>query len=229
MVKKRSSNHKQSSTARRLANRPENVYKVVPKRSKKRAITPPIKNQHMLTGLLRKKLHTNWLIIAVLLTGFLAAIPVFRMAQSTVHMLDKADASSATATFDQDTLQRLYLIGQEKDYPTEIGNFQSAPADLRDFIITDYKNLKTNCIVNGAFISAPRYLVANVVSDSFARIEKSCNGADTLLLKKMSGTWTVIYAGNDLPKCSEVNAFSIPQGISYKCRDGIVTYTNPNP
>jgi hypothetical protein len=69
----------------------------------------------------------------------------------------------------------------------------------------------------------------NVVYDQFAKISKDCNGADTIILAKISNNWTVIVSGNDLPTCKDVNAFEIPQGISYKCRDGFVTYTNPNP
>ncbi len=135
----------------------------------------------------------------------------------------------AAGAYTKDTVQRMRLIGKPDTYPAEIANYQSAPEDLQPFILDDYKMLKTQCIVNGSFAGAVSYAIVNVVYDSFARIEKNCNGADTLLLKKMSGTWTVIYSGNDLPTCSDVNAFGIPQGISYKCRDGFVTYTNPNP
>jgi hypothetical protein len=96
-------------------------------------------------------------------------------------------------------------------------------------VLRDYTLHKANCIVNGQFVGSLQYEIVNVVYDQFAKISKDCNGADTIILAKISNKWTVIVSGNDLPTCKDVNAFAIPQGISYKCRDGFVTYTNPNP
>lgn len=213
--------------------KPEQVYKVVPKR---RFVTSKqTKKKH------HKKTHTSfhqfltWPIPVVVLVILAVAIigSIFlavRYAYVTVRQtIDTTNTTIADNAYSKDTVQRLRLIGKTENYPAEIKNYQSAPQDLQPFILEDYRFLKTQCIVNGAFAGPLTYEIVNVVYDSFARIEKNCNGADTLLLKKMSGTWTVIYRGNDLPKCSDVNAFGIPQGISYKCRDGFVTYTNPNP
>lgn len=230
MAEKRSAKSGQSSTKRRLVTAPETVYKVVSKPSKRIAPKHIVrKNRPTLYSRLHGRFQTRWLVYILIPLVLLSVFGLYRIHIYTNITILNANQSSENAMFDSDTLQRLRLIGQERDYPTEITNYQSTPADLRSFIISDYKQLKTNCIVNGAFADTPSYTVVNIVYDSFARVEKSCNGADTLILKKMSGVWTIIYAGNDLPKCSDVNAFDIPQGISYKCREGFVTYTNPNP
>lgn len=217
---------------RRSAFVPEKVYKVVakpkvaPHKHKKKVVKKPHQS-------LSERIHTPvttpvFIVFLIGIIVFSLTVLVFGVNQINRN-IQQTNESITLAAYDKDTLKRLQLIGQKEDYPSEIAQYQSAPADLQAFLLNDYKMLKTSCIVNGSFAGPLSYTVVNVVYDSFARIEKNCNGTDTLLLKKMSGTWTVIYSGNDLPKCSEVNAFGIPQGISYKCRDGFVTYTNPNP
>lgn len=209
--------------------KPETIYRVMPKKigfTKKKKLKKKKSKQHLR---LQTTLPTITVII-ILGVALIVATIVFGMgAYLTKRSIYSANKATQYANFDSDTIRRLALIGSNANYPSEIGNFQSAPDDLRDFVLKDYKLLKTNCIVNGEFAGSVNYEIVNVVYDSFARIEKDCAGKDTLVLKKMSGIWTVIFSGNDLPECADVNAFAVPQGITYNCRVGTVTYTNPNP
>lgn len=222
---------KKSNIVRRRPPIPEKIYKVVPKRAdhrpKKKKKTG--RKNVPLTARLHQAIPLPLLILISIVIVCLTLATMWYATQNISRIIQNTNETIATGAYSKDTVQRLRLIGKTENYPSEIANYQSAPEDLQPFILEDYKMLKTQCIVNGSFAGPISYKVVNVVYDSFARIEKNCNGADTLLLKKISGTWTVIYSGNDLPKCSDVNAFGIPQGLSYKCRDGFVTYTNPNP
>ncbi len=226
----RRSAKKKSDIVRRRVPIPENVYKVVPKRMVRQAKKK--KSTHKKTTLAAQLQQTVppmlLIVIGVAIVGF-ALTAIVYATQKISHDIQRTNETIAAGAYSKDTVQRMRLIGKPDTYPAEIANYQSAPDDLQLFILDDYKMLKTQCIVNGSFAGEVSYAIVNVVYDSFARIEKNCNGTDTLMLKKMSGIWTVIYSGNDLPKCSDVNAFGIPQGISYKCRDGYITYTNPNP
>lgn len=222
---------KRSTIARRGGRVPENIYKVVPKRLIDRTKKKKVAQKRHVS--VRTRLHQTIPRPVLILVGLLLICTVLFTTWYANNVLTRSikdtNETIAAGAYTKDTVQRMRLIGKPDTYPAEIANYQSAPEDLQPFILDDYKMLKTQCIVNGGFAGPVSYAIVNVVYDSFARIEKNCNGADTLLLKKMSGTWTVIYSGNDLPKCSDVNAFGIPQGISYNCRDGFVTYTNPNP
>lgn len=213
----------------RRSKTPERIYKVKPKKQVVKP-RPKIKRRHHKhKQLLSMSLPRVATIVIIVFVTTLASGVVFVRAYQAYNALRSANESASDALYSKEMVEKMRLIGDGTNYPNEIINYQSAPQDLQNFLVQDYKKLKTGCIINGQFAGTLQYTVVNVVYDSFARIEKNCNGADTLLLSKISGVWTVIYAGNDLPPCDAVNAFDIPRGLSSQCRDGLVTYTNPNP
>jgi hypothetical protein len=206
--------------------KPEQIFKVVAK--KPHIPTKRVKKKHK-TYTLRTKLSKK---TTVLVIGAAVVCAFIVLSISGKQMLDALDATKrppGSLELSAQAAADLKLLGSKSNYPNEIINYQSAPVDLQEYALRDYTLHKANCIVNGQYVGTLRYEISNVVYDKFARISKDCNGVDSIILSKIGGRWTVIVAGNDLPTCKDVNAFDIPQGISYKCRDGFVTYTNPNP
>lgn len=209
--------------------RPEAVYKVVKKPviSTKTGKKAPKRKKKRIT------LHTTVprpvaiaslvLLVCIVIGGIMVAT------HRIDHMITDTRATTAQLGYSKDMIKKMSLMGNDANYPNEIINFQSAPADLQEFVLRDYKAHKSQCIVNGTFAGPLRYEIVNIVYDTYARIEKECAGTDTLIVKKMSGVWTAVFSGNDWLECDDVNAFDVPQGIAYYCREGTVTYTNPNP
>lgn len=221
-------NQKKPKTSKivRVSNKPEQVYKVV---AKKR-IAPKkkvVKKHKKFT--FHSKLSKKTVLIVIGIALLVAFIVLSISGKQMLDALQETKRPAGSLELSSQAAADLKLLGSKSNYPNEIINFQSAPDDLQEYVLRDYTLHKANCIVNGQFVGTVRYEISNVVYDSFARISKDCNGADSVILSKIGGRWTVIVSGNDLPTCKDVNAFDIPQGISYKCRDGFVTYTNPNP
>lgn len=210
----------------RISKKPEQVYKVVARKTtapKKK----PIKKHKKYSLHSKLSKRTIVIVIGIALLGAFTILSI--SGKQMLDALRETERPAGSLELSSQAAADLKLLGSKSQYPNEIINYQSAPEDLQQYVLRDYTLHKANCIVNGQFVGTLRYEITNVVYDKFARISKDCNGADTNILAKIGGSWTVIVAGNDLPTCKDVNAFDIPQGISYKCRDGFVTYTNPNP
>lgn len=209
-----------------VSKKPEQVFKVVT--NKRTIVKKKPAKKHKKFSIhtpMSKKTISISIVIAIAIAGILLSYSGKQM----LDALDETKRPAGSLELSSEAAASLKLLGSKSNYPNEIINYQSAPEDLQVYVLRDYTLHKANCIVNGQFVGTLHYEIVNVVYDQFARISKDCNGADTEILAKISNKWTVIVSGNDLPLCKDVNAFTIPQGISYKCRDGFVTYTNPNP
>lgn len=139
------------------------------------------------------------------------------------RVADSLNTTDATAT------QNAKLIGSNEQLTKEIDNYATSPADLQSYALKDYRQLKQKCIVNGQIYGSLSYSIASVADAQFAQIKRNCNGAQTQVLKKFDGKWTVVHEGTDPPLCSLVNDLAIPQRVSLNCIIGGTMYLNPNP
>lgn len=163
---------------------------------------------------------------AVIATGVLVQESVSQTNQLLTEAAEQANNSFLIAKKEADLVR---IIGTKTKRQSEITNYQSASAGLQSFMNADYRQFKASCIANGSLPSDVGYEVTNVIYDSFAVIKRTCNGTDTVILKKFDSGWAIVFSGNVLPACSLVNDFAIPQGASYHCEQNGVTYLNPNP
>lgn len=180
-----------------------------------------------------KWLKTNYqTILAVVLAACCIIFLVFIIGLYFKHKQNNQYYAGLQSDSAQDLEQikaKERIIGTKEQLQSEIINFQSAPDDLKQYLIKDYANFKSKCIVNGKLIGPATYQIAAVVYDSYAKILMDCEGEDSQILAKVGGRWAVVHAGNAAPNCNDVNSLSIPMGIAPTCTDGRVLYPNANP
>jgi hypothetical protein len=131
--------------------------------------------------------------------------------------------------YNEDQIAIADLVGTRKQLISEVAGYQSAPTDLQDYVLKDYRAFKKTCIANFQLLDDTKYFIKNVVYDKYALVSKYCDGVQNNILAKINDVWTVIYNGNALIPCSLVNDFSIPQGVSMRCTLNGTSYLNPNP
>jgi hypothetical protein len=132
--------------------------------------------------------------------------------------------------YDRGDIKTAGAIGTYNQLKKEIVGFNKATsADLQAYVLKDYKNFKKSCVVNGEISNPVYYELENFVYNTFARIKRGCNGHERIILKKFNNRWAVVYVDNKMISCEMVNAFSIPQPISYNCENKGVVFINPNP
>lgn len=168
------------------------------------------------------------LIMAIASLGFLISMGLLYFEQKDDEQFYK-DLQAKNDLSLREINAKKELIGNKGQLESEITNFQSAPDDLRDWVLRDYAVFKSKCIVNGEFIGPTTYEIANVVYDGYAKILMNCEGEDAQIVAKIGGRWVVVHSGQAAPNCNDVNSLAIPQGVAATCTDGKVLYPNPNP
>lgn len=211
-------------TKRRLK---KHIVKTSPKRElTKRRIRVPAKK--VLKAKKRRQLIL--LIIGILFFDLFGFWYMYKSAEIAEKFYDSSfDNASSLLAYNKDQIHVASVVGNRAKLISEITGFQSAPNDLAEFVLKDYKSFKKTCIVNGELTNEVSYTIKSVVYDSFALVSKYCGGSQNSILKKISGNWTVVFSSNLLVPCSMVNDFDIPRGISYHCQTDGVTFLNPNP
>lgn len=193
------------------------------------------RNKHSLLKILfSKKLKSpifNTIVMIVLVFFvILTCVIVSKSIKQTNILLDQSNATSNTMyLFAKKQAEIIKIIGPKQKRQSEIVNFQSAPKDLQEFVEADYKEFKQQCIVNGKLQDGVSYEISNIIYDKFATVSRNCNGAESSILRKFDKKWSVVFSGNNLPKCSLINDLDIPQGASMYCDQNGVSYVNPNP
>jgi hypothetical protein len=211
--------------------KPEYSIKVVPKKSPqqvtKKRIVKKTKSQPRLT-----RQQKNKIIITIVLVVLISCLSIF-IAYSVNKAKQAYDQAAKTAEsfniIDASTLQESKIIGSNEQLALEIDNYESSPADLQNYALNDYRQLKRKCIVNNRVYGNLSYSIASVADAQYAQIKKNCNGIQTQILKKFGEKWTVVYEGNSPPLCNLTNDLAIPQRVSLNCMIGGTTYLNPNP
>jgi hypothetical protein len=214
--------------------KPEVSYKVVLKKTKINPKTPKKIKTKIIPKSVSKFFKKNLVsILGISIILFIISFTIYFVTSSITKTLESynsaQDSATSFMTVDKNQISTASVVGSDKQLQNEIINFQSAPDDLREFTIKDYRKFKSNCVVNGNLIGTVNYKIENVVYDKFSKIVRTCVSNETVILAKVSNNWTIVFSGNSLPECSLVNSFNLPQGVSYNCLDGLVTYTNPNP
>ncbi|MEZ6331060.1 MAG: hypothetical protein R3B12_03550 [Candidatus Saccharimonadales bacterium] len=73
------------------------------------------------------------------------------------NALRSANESASDALYSKEMVEKMRLIGDGTNYPNEIINYQIVlRKDLQNFLVQDYKKLKTGCIHNGQFAGTLR-------------------------------------------------------------------------
>lgn len=214
--------------------KPEISYKVVPKRlvlkNKQKKPKPKFKILKKCTA--KIKMHASSLFLILIFT--IIFISIFWFIKTAVTNTDNSYENSLNVAksfliVDSKKVQVASVVGSNYQLEKEIENFQSAPDDLKAFILKDYREFKGNCVVNGKLIGPVEYKLENVVYDQFARLKRTCITNDSAIIAKIGGRWSFVTVGNVLPECRVVNDLNLPQGVTFNCTDGMVIYTNPNP
>lgn len=217
--------------------KPEYSIKVVPKKSPpaKKVPLKPVVAKHKKSPSYWGKLSRNQkikivfsiLLCTIILISYIAvAVSLHRTNKALDSAAKIADSLNTT---DATVSKNAKLIGSNEQLTKEIDNFASSPADLQEYALKDYRQLKQKCIVNGKIYSSLSYGIASVADSEYAQIKRNCNGEQTQILKKFGSTWTVVHEGNDPPQCSLINDMAIPRRVAMNCIIGGTTYLNPNP
>ena len=233
MANKKLTSPKKRHLSRFITHTPDKVYTVTNRKAKQKLAPTKAKkrkkNKYTHTGLLHRTVKPKIALVIIglcLIVAFASVLFAGSLAQQARYEATKASLEDG---LDAATKRKLYLLGDSSLYPQEITNLQSAPESLREYVLKDYRYMKSACIINGELITPFGYEITNVVYDAYARIEKTCGGSKPVIVKLFSDTWTVVHEGSAPIPCSTVNAFEIPRGVAATCITGTVTYTNPNP
>lgn len=212
--------------------KPELSYKVIPKKQAKNVAKkkPKPKKNHKTIKLLIKYKHITVLLFVIAVLLGVAYWYINETIKSTTALYDNSVlVARSFLTVNSRDVQVASVVGSNEQLAKEIENYQSAPDDLKTFLLKDYRAFKGNCVVNGKLIGPVEYKVENVVYDQYARLKRTCISNDSAIVAKIGGRWSVVTAGNSLPECRVVNDLNLPQGVTLNCTDGMVIYTNPNP
>lgn len=216
--------------------KPEYSIKVVAKKKpnpKKQKVAAPAKKPPKVSywSKLSKEKRLKYIfIVACLIIISVSFIAVSISLKRTNDALNNAAAAADSFDItDVNELQKAKLIGSNEQLTKEIDNYATSPADLQNYALKDYRQLKQKCIVNGQIYGSLSYGIASVADAQYAQIKRNCNGEQTQILKKFGEKWTIVHEGNNPPLCSLVNDLMIPQRVSLQCMVGGTTYLNPNP
>lgn len=221
--------------------KPEIVYRAQPKKPARVLVKPkkkPSKKSKSVKLPIKKTLNKRvrrrvfYPIVAIVVAFFV--VMTFMQVRSSVTDTNTLLTGASSHANDSYVIAKkeadlIKIIGTKFQRRSEIVNYQSAPADLRSFVDTDYRAFKSACITDNKLTGAVRYEISNVEYDKFAVIKRTCNGGtDTVILEKFD-KWGVVFSGNIYPPCSLTNDLNVPQGASYYCMYDGVRYINPNP
>lgn len=194
--------------------------------TKKRSYKRHLRHIHKVKIFPIKELLAIFLFCVLVLTMLFVLHSVSEIVRTNKSIVKSADGMLA---YDTQDIKTAGLVGTVNQLKKEIKGFNKASSDFQVYMIKDYKTYKKNCVVNGEMTGSVTYELTSFAYNSYALINKGCNGNNQVILKKFQNKWSVIYSGNETVSCEIVNEFNIPQPISYNCQTNGKVFVNPNP
>jgi hypothetical protein len=144
---------KQSKISRfsTVSKKPEQIFKVVTKKQpvvKKK----PLKKHKKFT--LKTPLSKKTIIITIAIAVAIAGVVLSYAGKQMLDALHETERPTGSLELSSEAAANLKLLGSKSNYPNEIKNYQSAPADLQEYVLRDYTLHKANCIVTGNLLVA---------------------------------------------------------------------------